>query len=118
MDTAFKDTAVDILKIRIRSSKYAHLLSHDGGDIIKTIYEGTPEGSAARALLVHVFAFYGSAIDLAAVFDHAPKDFYYDIAVAMRQVIDAGAKKGFWHSLTKCHYHCHQGEEQCYLSPQ
>ena len=115
MDTAFKDTIIDIMKGRIFSDKHRAVLAIDGVDIVKTIYERTPRGSAARKLLAHVFAFRASVGDLSAAFDSAPKEFYYNVALVARKTVDVGMSYAFLDTIEKCSYHCHQGKEYCYF---
>ena len=115
LDTAFKDTIIDALRAKIRPTPSPYIW-HFGGEIIRTIYEGTPEGSMARAFLVNLYTSHASEDDLTSATVEAPKDFYVDVAVALRKRTETKPTPCFpntKHSM--CLYHSHGKEQPCYL---
>jgi hypothetical protein len=50
---------------------------------VQTIYEGTPEGSPARRLIVQIFTDNGSPSSLTTEVDDIPKGFLYELSVSL-----------------------------------
>ena len=118
IDTTFKDTVIDALRAKVRSASGTRLWIV-GGEAIKVIYEGTPEASAARTFLVDVYASLASDKDMANTFDKAPKDFYYDVAIALKKRASTEFMAQFGGvQPVPCRYHCHVKGERCYLEQQ
>ena len=62
------------------------------GEAVRTIYEGTPQGSAARGALVIAFLWSSGSAAITSVFDSVPKEFYLDLVLAMESFLQ-GCKR-------------------------
>ncbi|KAL6791951.1 hypothetical protein J3E68DRAFT_442661 [Trichoderma sp. SZMC 28012] len=116
-DVNFRDAVLDAMLIKSRSK-----VSEDGriwfpgGPAIRYIYEGTPESSAARRLLVDLYTYHGHGDWLKgwAVKDDMPKQFLLDLAIAAltersRPSASLAKEKG------ACEYHEHRPDpHSCY----
>ena len=114
LDTAFKDTVIDALRAKVNST-LGPTMWLSGGEIIKIIYGGTPEGSAARTFLVDIYSFNASKKDLACAFDDAPKDFYFDVAATRHRMNQRLLAPSISAKPGVCVYHSHRKDEGCYL---
>ena len=123
LDIPFKDSVIDALRAKIQSTS-GHTIWSCGGDLIKIIYSGTSESSPARMLLADVYASIKRTKELTAVYDKAPKDFFYNVSLVCNRWVanleqrmpDYEPLKDFWFcSDLSCKYHCHLDSAECYL---
>ncbi|UKZ78420.1 hypothetical protein TrVFT333_006160 [Trichoderma virens FT-333] len=82
-DVNFKDAVLDAILIKSRSAASDGLNWYPVGPAIRHIYEGTPESSAARRLLVDMYTYHGLGEWLTkwANKDDLPKQFLLDLAI-------------------------------------
>lgn len=117
-DVDFKDTVLDAILIKSRSKASDGQTWFPVGPAIRYIYDGTPESSAARRLLVDLYTYNGRAEWLTqwANKDELPKEFLLDLAVATlakrpRPPASLAQKAG------ACEYHEHIPDpNSCYLN--
>ncbi|KAM0515288.1 hypothetical protein ACHAPE_006245 [Trichoderma viride] len=116
-DVNFKDAVLDAILAKSRSKASDGQRWFPVGPAIRYIYEGTPESSAARRLLVDLYAYHGYAEWLTqwANKDDLPKQFLLDLAIATlakrpRPPASLALKAG------ACDYHEHLPDSNsCYL---
>ncbi|PTB42335.1 uncharacterized protein TrAFT101_008577 [Trichoderma asperellum] len=116
-DVNFKDAVLDAILIKSRSTASDGLCWYPVGPAIRCIYEGTPESSAARRLLVDMYTCHGHEEWLTewANEDDLPKQFLLDLAIAALkkrpQPPESLAEK-----VGTCEYHEHlPGSNSCYM---
>jgi hypothetical protein len=113
-DVIFKDAVLDAILAKSRSKASDGQSWFPVGPAIRYIYEGTPESSAARRLLVDLYTYHGHAEWLTqwANKDDLPKQFLLDLAIATlaRRARPPASLAG------TCDYHEHlPGSNSCYL---
>ncbi|PNP41617.1 hypothetical protein TGAMA5MH_06546 [Trichoderma gamsii] len=83
-DVNFRDAVLDAILVKSRSKASDGQNWFPVGPAIRYIYEGTPESSAARRLLVDLYTYHGYADWLTqwANKDDLPKQFLLDLAIA------------------------------------
>ena len=124
IDTPFKDVILDALYAKVRSTS-GHTIWSCGGQITEIIY-CLPESSPARRFILDIYKKHAGEKDLASMFNEAPKEFFYDLAMAGKMGVTARALDTFgtypsgdyWNPNTECHpctYHSHREPEHCYL---
>lgn len=117
-DVTFKDAVLDVILIKCRSKASDGHNWFPVGPAVRYIYEGTPESSAARRLLVDLYTYYGHAEWLTqwANKDDLPKQFLLDLAIATlekrpRPPASLALKAG------TCEYHEHLPDpNSCYVN--
>nr|WNZ75802.1 hypothetical protein [Trichoderma harzianum] len=117
-DVDFKDAVLDVILIKTRSKASDGQTWFPIGPVIRYIYEGTPESSAARRLLVDLYTYHGHGDWLKkwAAKDDLPKQFLLDLAIAALTKrscpsVFLAKEKG------ACEYHEHQPDpSNCYLN--
>lgn len=115
-DVNFRDAVLDAMLIKSRSKVSDGRTWFPGGPAIRYIYEGTPESSAARRLLVDLYTYHGHGDWLKgwADKDDLPKQFLLDLAIAAltersRPSSSLAKEKG------ACEYHEHRPDpNSCY----
>ena len=124
IDAPFKDVILDALYAKVRSTS-GHTIWSCGGQITEIIY-CLPESSPARRFILDIYKKHAGEKDLASMFNEAPKEFFYDLAMAGKMGVTARALDTFgtypsgdyWNPNTECHpctYHSHREPEHCYL---
>lgn len=117
-DVNFKDAVLDAILVKSRSNASDGRKWFPVGPAIRYIYEGTPESSAARRLLVDLYTYHGHAEWLTqwANQDDLPKQFLLDLAIATlanRPYPPASLAQ----KAGTCDYHEHiPGPNSCYLN--
>lgn len=115
-DVNFKDAVLDAIFIK------SHSKASDGhcwfpvGPVIRCIYEGTPESSAARRLLVDLYTYYGRGkwLTEGANKDDLPKQFLLDLAIAALSTRDRPPETKA-PKVGTCEYHEHLSDpNSCY----
>jgi hypothetical protein len=117
-DVNFKDAVLDAILIKSRSKASDGRNWFPVGPAIRYIYEGTPETSAARRLLVDLYTYHGHGEWLTewANQDDLPKQFLLDLAIAVlakrpHPLESMADKKG------ACEYHEHLPDpDSCYVN--
>lgn len=113
-DINFKDAVLDAMIVKSSSEASDGQMWFPGGSVIRYIYEGTPESSAARRLLVDMYTYHGDGDWLKEEANDPPKQFLLDLAIAVltkrsRPFKSLGSGKG------GCEYHEHQPDpNNCY----
>lgn len=113
IDVDFKDTIMDALRAKVKSFS-GHTFWNVASRVVRIIYDGTPQTSAARRFLVAIYHGHGEAKDLDSK-DGFPSDFLLDLARASLSsrtktpVTSLGDK-----SFMKCNYHEHGESQACY----
>lgn len=117
-DVNFKDAVLDAILIKSRTRASDGQTWFPVGPAIRYIYDGTPESSAARRLLVDLYTYNAHADWLTqwANKDELPKEFLFDLAVAT-----LGKRPCPPASLAQkagaCEYHEHAPDpNSCYLN--
>lgn len=113
IDVMFKDTIIDALQAKVKSTS-GHTLWPCGGEIIQVIYDSTLEGSPLRRFIVQVYAYHAGQVELASALESAPKEFFYDILVAERLIRTPRPLKDFL-VFWQCVYHSHGLTGDCYM---
>ncbi|KAM0244828.1 hypothetical protein ACHAQJ_010712 [Trichoderma viride] len=114
-DVNFKDAVLDAIMIKSRSKASDGRCWYPIGPAIRYIYEGTPESSAARRLLVDMYTYQGRGEWLTEWVnkDDLPKEFLLDLAIAAlnKRPQPLAHKKG------SCEYHEHLPDpNSCYMN--
>ncbi|KAL7912615.1 hypothetical protein GGI35DRAFT_256867 [Trichoderma velutinum] len=114
-DINFKDAVLDVILIKSRSKASDGRSWFPVGPAIRFIYEGTPETSAARRLLVDLYTYHGQGEWLTQWSDQEdlPKQFLLDLAIAAltKRPHPLAQAKG------TCEYHEHLPDpNSCYLN--
>lgn len=117
-DVNFKDAILDAILIKARSKTSDGRSWSPIGPAIRYIYEGTPESSAARRLMVDLYTYHGQGDWLTkwASKDDLPKQFLLDLAIAVLakrpQPLSSLAPK-----VGTCEYHEHLPDpNSCYVN--
>jgi hypothetical protein len=114
IDSVFKDTIMDALRAKVCSTS-GHTMWSCGGEMVKMLYEGTPEGSAAGKFMVDVYTLHAGEKELELVRAQLPKDFFYDMFVLIIKGSTTRPLNDFPGTWT-CKYHGHKPSEPCYLN--
>lgn len=116
-DVNFKDAVLDAILIKTNSKASDGQTWFPFGPAFRYIYEGTPESSAARRLLVDLYTYHGHGDWLKGWADKdLPKEFLHDLAIAAltkrpRPSASLEEEKG------ACGYHEHQPDpSNCYVN--
>ncbi|KAL6824003.1 hypothetical protein V8C40DRAFT_247034 [Trichoderma camerunense] len=117
-DTNFKDAVLDGILLKCRSNATDGQSWFPVGPAIRHIYDGTPESSPARRLLVDLYTYHGRGDWLTdwASKDDLPKQFLLDLAV---ETLETRACPPVPLSQVRgtCEYHEHQPDpNSCYLN--
>jgi hypothetical protein len=85
-DAAAKDSAIDAMRDYAKDARRMDTMVWDP-EVIRELYDGTPERSPARRLVVDLYALLGGQPWLEGKKAELPKDFLYDIAMRMIQTL-------------------------------
>lgn len=117
-DVNFKDAVLDAILIKSQSEASDGRNWYPVGPAIRCIYEGTPESSAARRLLVDMYTYHGHGDWLTewASKDDLPKQFLLDLAIAALQKRPR-PPESLAHKAGTCEYHEHLPDpNSCYVN--
>lgn len=113
MDTYFKDAIMDSLRAKARSASGSTFWTV-APSIVRSIYDGTPSTSKARAFLVDVFHAHAEAGILDSK-DGYPTEFLLDLArTSLERRNKTPMISPTEKMLAKCNYHQHDSEGRCY----
>lgn len=84
MDDETKDVVLEAIRCQAQLSEDGPMTIHyPGVATVRTIYEGTPWGSPARALMVELFTDHDSDVFPEPDFQDLPKEFLADLAMSL-----------------------------------
>ncbi|CAK1358918.1 unnamed protein product [Cercospora beticola] len=106
MDSAFQHSAMDMMMVAARAENTGQMLS---GQVVQIIYDGTPEDSGARSLIVDIFKQHPELLESCG--DELPSAFLRTLALESIRKSE-GLEERL--SKNKCWYHKHGNGEACY----
>ncbi|KAM0724081.1 hypothetical protein Q7P37_000261 [Cladosporium fusiforme] len=110
-DGDFRDAVVDAIIVSINDPGKDDLVRYPSGTTVERAYEGTPEGSPLRKLMVDIYVHHGNRDWLHKV---ANPDFLRDLAEDLYLGRDCSPNDPTALHLTGCRYHQHGNDRLCY----
>lgn len=107
MDSAFQHSAMDMMVVAARAENTGQMLS---GQVVQKIYDGTPDHSGARSLIVDIFKQHPGLLESCGD-NELPSGFLRTLALESIRKSE-GLNERL--SKNKCWYHKHGDGEACY----
>lgn len=111
IDKAFQHSAMDVMIVAARTEKANETVRDvELHAAVRVVYDGTPEHSGARSLLVDIFKYHSGLLESCGD-NELPASFVRTLALESLSMSDGLAERT---SKNRCWYHKHSADEECF----